>query len=64
MLAGLMLFGAVDEWTQPWFGRDLELGDWAADLCGAVTGLGAGLLVFMLARAGMAKSKGMGTSKI
>lgn len=38
-LFGLAAFGAVDELTQPWFGRSAEWFDWAADLGGVVTGL-------------------------
>ncbi len=30
----LPLYAALDEWTQPWFGRGCELNDWFADLCG------------------------------
>lgn len=31
-------YGAVDELTQPWFGRFCELGDWVADLVGSLVG--------------------------
>ena len=39
-------FAAVDEWTQPWTGRERDLRDWLAD----VGGVAAGLLVFALVR--------------
>lgn len=39
LFAGLALYGAVDEWTQPLVGRTCELGDWLADIGGAVPGL-------------------------
>lgn len=35
-LAGVLAYGAVDEWTQPWSGRDCELRDWIADATGAI----------------------------
>ncbi len=38
-LIGLAAFGAVDELTQPWFGRTAEWLDWTADLGGLTTGL-------------------------
>lgn len=31
----IAVYAAVDEYTQPLFGRDAELGDWAADVTGA-----------------------------
>jgi len=37
--AGLALYGAVDEWTQPYIGRSCEFGDWVADICGAAFGI-------------------------
>lgn len=33
------LYGAVDEWLQPYFHRSAELHDWLADVAGAVFGL-------------------------
>lgn len=35
VMAVAMVYGALDEWTQPWFGRDCDLYDWFADLKGA-----------------------------
>jgi VanZ family protein len=36
--------GALDEWTQPYFGRSCELLDWIADISGAVA-MSAGYLI-------------------
>lgn len=44
-LAGLLLFAALDEWTQPWIGRDCEFDDWLAD----AIGLGAGIILGCIA---------------
>ena len=33
------LYAALDEWTQPLFGRDASLGDWTADVVGALIAL-------------------------
>jgi len=35
----VVLYGAVDEWTQGLVGRRVSLGDWLADAVGALTGL-------------------------
>lgn len=35
LLAIVAAYGAIDENTQPWFGRDCELNDWYADMIGA-----------------------------
>ena len=35
----LATYGVLDEVTQPWVGRSCEVGDWIADLCGAVMGV-------------------------
>src|SRR5262245_50361485 len=35
----LMLFGALDELTQPWVGRSCELTDWLADSFGVMLGM-------------------------
>jgi VanZ family protein len=35
-LAGLAVFAALDELTQPWFGRYLDVNDWLADVAGFV----------------------------
>lgn len=37
----VVLHGALDEWTQPPFGRTCELWDWIADLLGASLGVAA-----------------------
>lgn len=37
VIAMAMAYGAIDERTQPMFGRDCELGDWIADALGAVS---------------------------
>jgi VanZ family protein len=52
-LVGLALYGGIDEWTQPYFQRTCEFGDWLADLCGAVVGITIALAChrFTLARA-------------
>ena len=34
VLAVGMTYGALDEWTQPFFGRDCEFMDWTADTSG------------------------------
>ncbi len=36
VLAIVMAYGAFDELTQPYFGRDCELGDWLADSAAGV----------------------------
>jgi len=40
--AALALFGALDEWHQPYFGRTAEWMDWIMDVLGAAVGLAAG----------------------
>jgi len=40
-VAGLVVFAAVDEVTQPLFGRATELLDWACDSAGIVAGFAA-----------------------
>lgn len=37
--AGLMAFAAIDEATQPWFGRSAEPLDWVYDLIGITLGI-------------------------
>jgi VanZ family protein len=49
-LAILALYGAIDEITQPYFGRYGHVADWYADLLGSVTGLVAFLLAGRLVR--------------
>jgi len=40
------LFGAFDEWTQPFFNRVCDIEDWYADL----SGLGCGIALFLFVR--------------
>jgi VanZ family protein len=40
------LFGAFDEWTQPFFARVCDIEDWYADL----SGLGFGIALFLFVR--------------
>jgi VanZ family protein len=46
MFVGLVLYGAIDELTQPPFGRDCEFFDWLLDCGGGALGLALGRLVF------------------
>ena len=46
-LAFMTLLGAIDEWTQPFFGRACELNDWIADSLGVLT---AAILVWLWRR--------------
>lgn len=39
ILIVLAIYGALDERTQPWFGRDCDLHDWYADMCGTVAAM-------------------------
>jgi VanZ family protein len=41
MATGLATFAAVDEVTQPWFGRSAEPLDWVSDLVGLLAGIAA-----------------------
>jgi len=36
LFAVMLAYGAIDEWTQPWFGRSCELRDWLHDVLGTV----------------------------
>ena len=40
LAAGLVAFAAIDEVTQPWFGRSAEPLDWVYDLIGLAAGIG------------------------
>lgn len=40
-LAFLIIYAIVDELSQPLVGRSNELGDWLADVCGAILGMTA-----------------------
>jgi len=35
---GLLIVGALDEWTQPWVNRCCDLNDWLADMTGIILG--------------------------
>ncbi len=41
---GLVAYGAIDETTQPYFGRDCEFYDWVADCGGGAFGMVLGVL--------------------
>lgn len=41
LAAGLAAFAAIDEVTQPWFGRAAEPLDWVYDVIGVALGIGA-----------------------
>jgi hypothetical protein len=41
---GLIVFGGIDELTQPWFDRSAEWLDWLADVAGIGLGLVLGKL--------------------
>jgi len=43
LFALLAAWGAVDEVTQPWFGRLADPSDWGCDIIGGAIGLAAGL---------------------
>jgi len=45
-LAVLVIYGALDEWTQPLTGRNCDVWDWAADAAGAAVGLAVGYRMF------------------
>lgn len=47
VLAVLMGWGAIEEWTQPLVGRSCELADWYADVAGAAVAV---VTVSLLAR--------------
>lgn len=57
--AGLLAFvaahAALDEVTQPWFGRYADITDWYADIVGAAIGLAVVGLVWRLARRRIAR---------
>lgn len=49
-VAGLLVFAAVDELTQPLFGRATELLDWVFDATGIVAGFAAVLVAWAVVR--------------
>jgi len=53
--AGLAVFSAVDELTQPWFGRSAEPLDWIWDLAGIAAGIAAVAAVRWLIRSALAR---------
>lgn len=42
---GIAVFGALDEWHQPTFGRSAEWMDWIMDITGGALGLALGMRV-------------------
>ena len=40
LLAVMLAYGAIDEWTQPWFGRSCDIIDWLHDAAGIVIAAG------------------------
>lgn len=42
LLLSMWLFAALDELAQDWVGRDAQLGDWMADMAGALLGIFGG----------------------
>ena len=57
LAAGLAAFAAIDEVTQPWFGRTAEPLDWVYDLIGVATGI-AVIAVARWCRCGAPRSPG------
>jgi VanZ family protein len=47
----LAVCGILDEWTQPYFGRSFEWGDYAADLSGGLFGIAIAVVVLSYRRA-------------
>lgn len=47
----IALGGILDEWTQPYFSRSFEWGDYAADLSGGLLGIAIALMVLSYRRA-------------
>jgi VanZ family protein len=47
----LVIYGAIDEWTQIPVGRDASVGDWLCDALGAAIGLAAAAMLIRLFRA-------------
>jgi VanZ family protein len=45
VLAAVIAYGLLDEFTQPWTGRDFDWFDWAADIGGATCGAAISLLL-------------------
>jgi len=61
----VLSYGVLDEWTQPLFGRSLELthrvGDWLADMAGAGVAMGVLVGVRWMIRRGMMQQRSMRT---
>ncbi len=55
----IMAVGAVDELTQPWFGRRCGVSDWLCDLAGA----GAVLAIWLLFRASTPADEGQNATR-
>jgi VanZ family protein len=45
VLAAVIAYGLLDEFTQPWTGRDFDWFDWAADIGGATCGAAISMLL-------------------
>ncbi|QDU87228.1 hypothetical protein Pla175_05850 [Pirellulimonas nuda] len=50
ILLTLSIYAAIDECTQPWFGRNCDPLDWAADMAGASAGLAAAMVLIAVVR--------------
>ena len=57
VLLGGMAYGAIDEQTQPYFGRTCDLDDWIADVVGTTAGLLPVLLLQRFVRIAPAVSR-------
>ena len=40
MFVVMLAYGAIDEWTQPWFGRGCDFTDWLHDVVGTIIAVG------------------------
>jgi len=54
----IAIYGALDEWTQSFVGRDASVYDWLFDIAGAATGLA--LFVWLRERIGARRRAGEG----
>jgi VanZ family protein len=60
LAAGLVFFAAIDEATQPWFGRFAEPLDWAYDVVGLAAGIIAIAVVNTMLRSSHTRPGGPG----
>lgn len=58
--AGLVAFAAIDEATQPWFGRSAEPLDWVYDLIGLTLGIAVVAALSAMLRSSIPKPGGPG----